>query len=1838
MTKRKKSVAQPFGFAESRRGMDAFQDTFSYEAQMRATTEGRRSEALRHKGQQLVALGDQDGAHKLFIEAASQHAAHDDGAAAAACWFDLGKSFKDLRTGVRSQNLQEAERLLRLAEASPARRADVRRHILSLDGLGQVLRAIALEFPGAGEARTEALGHFRKAVDLARAHGIATLDLLANVLTNLGNALEQAERFDEAIRAHEESIRLVVWIEREAPPLEDMMTVGLRVSSRRMNHVAALARRGRRTDLKLALERIDVIVHEHDPEVRARAHLAGYEIARRLKGSHGERARGYLDRVDVRRLRPEEQRKYLTALAGEGDLERAVAIARRGAADALEERREARADADADRCAAEAQRFSRRAAELLTEANRPVQAFLALENTAAMRYFDGVARYSWAPSTQVLRVLAELHLRAQELSVVLDDRALRIAGLDPVEHEEPLRQIFDAIRTTHRSAEPADFDWEGSAANLDDVLARARASSSPSSGLRAASDSLRDVAVAIAEEMVRLDPSWAGSRLWSDTVTEASLEGVFSEHPGAVLLRLSIEVDSLLAIAVWKHGSRIEGAAEIFSIPSGTVHALFELTREDPALEPAEKTRAEATLEALLLSLDLGRLLPVGTSHVVILPSLVASFVPWAASGPPGRTLIDLVDSVSYLPNITPLLMRQAPLAQRSGSLLVVPGEYPRGAPTQFHGLAFTEPGNAEIRLFGVAATKEATLSHAASADLVTFYAHGKYGETSATGGIQLADGELVPLEHRAVWRGVERVELWACRSGVNLSYDPLTPWVDEAFGLDAFLHHLGVRSTIGTFWNVPDLVTALLVREYRRGLASGRSAPAALADAQRWWRAEGLKRARSALESDAPARHLQDLAASLGADAEAAAALALGVLGPVASTGARLPPESLDATIHSFSSPTAWAGFRFLGVFDRRPVGAAPPEMRPLTAEERATVEQTLARRTSPDIDDDFDSQLAAATTIGRESPSAAQAITAARLYATRRRSSRAHNLVRGLAWLHEALAAPSLEVAERTQLQREAAWLWCELAIGETPLGIRHLRPMDPHLLERAATAVAVLPDGADRTVLELALAMCRSGELTEVHALNAAAWEQTRPHPVAALEGVRLRTMLVSLVLANQLATPRALAAELVSELGSAPPSDDVALRWRARYAVTIAQLVSRRGLEDLPIPSISSAHFLPHALFLDRCVLAAQAAATHDDLPEGVMRDIVSSDLSLLEADFWGYRRDGGVPAWRATGSPGVGWQRFTGALFAQSFELPQAQLDGARYFIASVHLGADLRVAPLAAMAVLQGLLPPEQRPVELSVLLEGRERHLNVLVDAAASGQFASASDGFARTRAQVAAAVPQGPEHLTAWLADVTLESWKWEESSNDSTARVTAFDLERRLLEFDTEIGRRAPRLAEAERELRNAADEPALRRLLELTLGPPRDLEVLERGLAKLPADIAVLAAFEGAQGELLLGATWTENGQTRQAVHVAKEATAARVALLLSEVQRVREKDPAAAGVRAAAWSELRKLLDVPLGAVLREVGARSLRVLAPHSLRGLPWLGLTASGEPLHTRLRGVALLPFLGFEDLHVLRRASAAPNTLCILGGTPERDEMFGAAVIATLRRCFPGTLVGEPATSPGTTITEAELIESRDREIQVLRFYGTGSPWALNASTEGLVLAHGRTLLLRNLEGVRLAACECVEMWAATEGGGALSRQAAGSDALPTLVRGFLTAGAGGVVDLAWPVHDLVKALVCERFAMLRRRAPMPPAQALALAVASVAKLLAEWRSAASTFGSVTDALRWIDLRRNEHLRRASLASDAVVPFAPLVEAEPPSSAMSFITACCEPVHLAAFRWWGA
>jgi tetratricopeptide (TPR) repeat protein len=1831
-----------FGVAESLRGVSALHASAEYERQIRLTSAGRRSDDMRKEGHRFAGLGAYDRAHEFFTKAAAQHAPADNSAAAAACWYDLGLSFKDISAGVRRQNLLEAARLMRLAEESTERRTDVRRYILTLDGLGQVLRAVAAEFPSAHEVRSEALKHLKKSVSLARDHGFATVDLLANALINLGNALDQSGRLDEAIAAHEEALAVAEWIELKAPVWKESMTRGLRLPLRRANLAGTLLRRGRDSDLQRALKIVRAVEQEGDPEFASRASLIGYLTSIRLGGAAGTGARLFLKRINARLLTPDERRTFLRAISDDGEGERAIAIARRGISDALNERRGTKANADADRCAAEAQQFSRLAAELLIEAGRTIDAFLVLESTAALRYFDAVTAFHWAPSTPLLSRLHHLRGQASDLAALLDDVALRIAGVEPSQDGHVLDSIFDGVLQHVRERRALETSWAGSIDEIEHLFGRARASGVPGQVLREHANRISNIIESLDEEMWKLEPtSLASAQQWSTPAREEVLDELFADHPGCVLVRLDADAERLLAISVWKSGPELAAASIRLSIGPATIRALSSLLTEPP---PAahERQRAQMALADFLSSADLSPILPDRNSHVILLPSLVASLVPWAAVGPPGRTLLDLADAVSYLPNLTPMLMRQAQSVTRSHAVVLTPGGASGAAQTMFHEVAFSDDMPNEMRLRGAAATIDSARRHIASADVVSFFAHGSYG-SDASGSLRLADGDFDPLEHMPLWREMERVELWACRSGVNLSYDPLTPRVDEAFGLDATLHHLGVRSTIGTYWNVPDLVTALLVREYRRSLSRGRSPAAALADAQRWWRVEGLEHARAALDSDSPHRHFLKFASSLGLESEDANAVVTSVLGPVNSRG-RLSNEEVEALIRDWSSATAWAGFRFMGVSGRRP---RPPESveepRDLTAAEQDMIQEILEGGVeSRDPDDEFEAALAAATSVSAVSPSPNEAIAAARLYATRRRSAAAHNLVRALAWIHEALAAPNLDNADRRRLEREAAWLWLDVASDElTPIArLLQLRSAHPLLRARTEVAANLLPDGVERSLILAALDLLPDADdAATIDVVRA--WEQIRRESPSSVDSLRLRALFVSLLPMLDRESGARIAVDLVADYRRSDPDDIAAERWHARYAITLAWFIVRSDLTGLPALDTPPAYLLPHSLFLDRFLLVDRSIAAADRVPDGIPTDIASQDLTLLEHDFWGSRRDDGVAAWISTGSPGTGWRRFAGVLLRSNLESTRGESSGARHFIASVHLGLDLRMIPLAANAVLQGKLWRAHRPVDLSMIVRARERHLAVLFDGAANGVTAPASDVFRRSRREADAVSKTGANDVTSWLIAITIDAWNMDGIEHPES-RTGAFDVERRLLTFDKVINHGARDQAQRLLEIRSAANGSPAADLVEAALGPSRDFERLEASLAELPSNVAVLGAIEGANGELLLAVTWTEDGQVRQAVHVSRNGLAIELRVCWDELQRiavVESADPerAESGSRARKWRELRSLLDITLCELLRDVGSRRLQVLAAHELRGIPWLGLTADGIPLYRSFPGIAQLPFLGFDSLGAFREQSNVQRTVCVFGGPNSVAQFeFGKSAIATLRKLISDTEGVEPTRPVGTRISEVERIESVDNQIAVLRFYGVASTLTENLSTEGLSLAFDRTLMLRNLDGMKLPACECVEIWAATEDVGALARQSIGCDSLPTLVRGFLAAGAGGVVDMAWEVHDVVKALVCEQFGLIRR-APKAPAEALCDAVSQTGDLLAEWASVGHSFRSVDEALAWIDRRRRDFVRRLGLDSELVSPFsggARLLGV----GVDQLITTCCQPSQLAAFRWWGA
>lgn len=78
------------------------------------------------------------------------------------------------------------------------------------------------------------------------------------------------------------------------------------------------------------------------------------------------------------------------------------------------------------------------------------------------------------------------------------------------------------------------------------------------------------------------------------------------------------------------------------------------------------------------------------------------------------------------------------------------------------------------------------------------------------------------------------------------------------------------------------------------------------------------------------------------------------------------------------------------------------------------------------------------------------------------------------------------------------------------------------------------------------------------------------------------------------------------------------------------------------------------------------------------------------------------------------------------------------------------------------------------------------------------------------------------------------------------------------------------------------------------------------------------------------------------------------------------------------------------------------------------------------------------------------------------------------------------------------------------------------------------------------------------------------------------------FLQCGARGVIDLAWPVFDLVEALVCERYGLLRGRLALSVNKALTQALLWTQHLLADWADARAEHIGVRSALAWLDQAR--------------------------------------------------
>lgn len=1845
-----------------RRSMEALEAHVADDEAIDTTEAGRRSKALRERGHDLSEQGRVLEAHALYKEAASLFAPHDNSPAAACCWYDLGQSYDNLPHGVREENLRHARDLFERSLRSPSRGRVPLRLALTHDALGRMLRALA-EHARGDEARdlfAEAEKHYAQAFRTAEATGPVGLRDAASYHFNLANLQMQRRRFDEAERHYRRALDLLNAANRDPCRFVDMLPTP-RSPLRPLVRVA-LARlqlvRGRRRELMTALRALEAALPEAPPPVAAEVHLLAANACMKLSPQRPDEARAHLRAIDPRSLRLDQRAPYVEALREVGETDIARRVLRQMLDDAMAKRMQTLADHVSDHAAREAQDCAHLGARLHLDEGRPVEAFLALEETAALRYMERVFTHTGLTADPLDLALGVWHGALSSVAVDLDQLAAMAAHQGEAEGRrmcEEARSHFETAPDPASSGVPL-LDHERPRAHAvarqrrRDALQRAAQASSVVTVLREAAQNAAAEAQRLRSLRAQRDPAAHQAHLLSTTALDVPrLRALLAETPDEVLLRIHLDHE-LMVVAVWLDGAELKGCGSRRPLTREEAKALEALHLAACGVPPAAgedggEERVTEALEALLPAFDVCGVLPEGhLPHIIVLPSRLAALVPWVAAGAAGATLLDRADAISYLPNLAPRLLRQQVLAPRSGTLLVAPGEHCAEQPTRFHDVAFAELANDEDILFGEQASLDAVVKAAGSSDVVSVYAHGLH---LAGRGAEIAlAGESLSLDALGgEWIGCERVELWACQSGVNVPTAPLIPWVDEAFGIDVAFHYAGARSTIGSLWSVPAFVTAHLVRRYRRALAAHGNPPRALADAQRWWRDHVIAELPTLLARTPEIELPGAVTALLGVDVTSADLAS--TLGPLRAT-ALMPPAAQRHVVRMFSSAEAWAGFRFLGVAGRRPEVLSADARRALTPDERAELDELLFTRPAEGQDiDALDRERLNTLRVLDEtgSPTPTQAIAVARAYAERGLGAMRHNLLRGAAWVHEALAAPGCSDEERRELLFEAAWLWTEMARGELDTEMfRPVYPADPALVVRARTLLDARGPTATTAPIEAWLELLtRQGD--GLRAPDPARWHSLRDAIEATTASwPRLRALALTLEwLLAHVEVPVELAQEALAlaeaNWPTASTRENYCLLERVHSACSSLGL-ALECCEFPPSPyALSSREILRSVRWANRA---------HELAPDAHIdpQKECSAALDRLEGKYWGLLHDGLDDFWDSSGLPGPAWQQVTAGFFTGRFHgAPEPRL--ALHHIASLQLGADLRLGALhrcvRSAPYSQSIPGPHHLAWQRELLLQ-RLDDLARLPDEVAS-QGPHSEDAFRISPAALLEAGTRSPSALTGWDAMVALGA----EKGGHPAARTGAFLLERTATELDERIHDTWAALRQHLSELESRTSHLPVdgARLFLENLAPPRRIADLEEDLRALPERYLVLGVSIGALGELLLSVCARVDGAPQLHTLALAETTGwqARDALLALLVPQPSDDTPLAGmdASRAEAFLRLRACFDEALGRCLDGLpGAheQTLMVFAPGPLRGLPWGALTTRGIALRDRFAAVTTLPWLGFEGTPPAEEGDGS-KVLCALGEEREHGETcFGARAIRTLRDHFRNTLAAEPAARPRSMdIVETERLGQVADRVEVVRWYGVGYHLTLNASTEGLALAYDRTLSPRNLVGTRLPHCHRVEYWAATGALGSFLATASGDrDVFPALVWSALAAGARGVLDLAWPVHDLVKALVCERFGIEAARGTVAQSVALGAALRAVGALLFQWRASAASFDSVRAALAWLDEARSDHARRHGLDPSCVVPFASAHDAPCVARDLNaLMEVTTSPEQLGAFRWWG-
>lgn len=1741
-------------------------------------------EWAREASEQTSLLIDEDRcdeAHRRFMEIAGFFAPDDPSWIAAYLWQQLGVTWRTRREGLARENLLWSKEMLERARTHPARRADPYKLALTRGSLAVTLRQL-MAFSSGAERRAlarraeklfdAAIGRLDRMVlgaPKANRHGL--LADRCEVRNNRANLLGDLGRFDEAITDLRRALRDIESV--RSPPQQAIALL----SQIRLNLARALTTRAHPRDAEQARRLFESVRVSENPRLAGQASM---QLARLAKDAGDDaEAQRLLAGLGPNQLPPEAEPGIVLELSRLGAHGQALTLANAFIGAACARRVTTLSAGNADQEAQRLQQLASARARVHIALDEPIEAFLVLENYAGNR-FDETLRRHYLPHRD--RVSVEL----LALSVLADDCAIAfeeaIGGLS-------FAAGFDRAHAVEQSCEALVEYFEQrqevpSTSPQGDIM-RARAleqaralgaAGDPAAALHRHARAFADEANRLREVAYAHDPTLARADR-GNSITPPALRRLAETRSNEVFIRLNI-LDDLLGVAVWFEGGRLVTRHLTLPLPEQH-HAVLQALHAD--VHSAADGRAASLFEAI----DLSPLFPPRRGQTaVFLPSRLASMLPLAGVGPPGRTPLDHFDAIRQMPNLRPLRVTLPAGAGREGKVALV------GPGTLLGASVFDPPLPDERRFTGKEATVDQFREGLAHARVVSVYTHGRH-EWGRPGCIALADADAVPsFEHRLpnTWRGIERIELWACRSGSTIQDDHRgSPFVDELTGLDGMFLQTGARSVLGATLPVREVVTHEISAVYRDGIAAGLAADRALADAQRWWR---------------------DRLPSMTA-------------GELAHLDGREDGERREGQAAALRCPSSWAVFRVMGVCDPPPIDAAP-DVRdtPLEAEDIAQLDALIAagprveggpeQPGTTEAAEQFERDLAGATSaVARRAATPDEALAIAELYRGRLHGDPLHNVMRALAWLHDALADPALTDEAGARLGARAAYLWLDV-VDELALGWGSAR--FAFVLTRVWTRIDAL------------LAALPPTEARGVRAVRAAQRLHSSPleAPGEANEALALlgdvNTLSVEdLVRGAELAQwGSVVAPTLVTRvLDEAASRSDGATRSSIadacrshRLAAALDPLARRYGR---PAPGAIAAWLTPRERTVAtngtrRDIEAAHGAAAREALD--TLRDELLDDLEAL---VWGQRSPIDETRWRGTGGQSVSWWATTLSVMQVVTHQVQDPRTAAPSLLTALHLGADLRTQQLNQWSRLSYELSRDGTPEQLDVIIPARMREatLDLLVDAALDP--VTTTDPFAQSVDTLRAAHDAGAGRV-GWAAADVAGLWRDDECG---PARTVAGRLARAASVLDADCEEAWPKLIEQERR---ATESPGVEeRPLTRASTPRLDIRALQRELVTSAARMAWLTlGHDPTRGCF---AALTHRDVCRIEVGEASPESGDLLALFTPR-EGVVPAMPRFAMVDA--WARLSSTIEplvVPALRAALAAGARDIYVLAPGALRMVPLLGLMLDGELLasHLAARGgrLAHLPALGWA-------APRAPKALdgCLGPG----DDPLMRAVLDGLRAVGP-TRALDPHGGHWPGASELDALASDGTPLARLRLTGQGDALSGVGYASAIFVGDCAPITPRDVDRLTFAPGAEVELWACVDHRSPQEWGVAARDRLPGPVRSALRGGASGVLDLAWPIDPLVRALLCEAFGLATRHDRLSGSQAICRAVADVHRALTE--APEETFAEA------IARGRQQAWRERGLDLSAMRPLPDDLAHVDRAALRRRLT-----TDLAAPRWWGA